>query len=124
MTSLLFTYEMDRRIRKAGMSVKAVAVHPGFSYTDFGRRQISGILKYAFYPAVRIITQTPSMGALPTIRAAVDPDALGADFFGPGGKKQRKGFPVKVKSNGASHDPGDAAKLWSVSEELTGVKIL
>jgi NAD(P)-dependent dehydrogenase (short-subunit alcohol dehydrogenase family) len=121
---LMFTYELDRRIQIAKFNVKAVAVHPGYSYTDFGRRTAASILKYAFYPAVRLITQTQSMGALPTVRAAVDPGVAGADFYGPGGRKEIKGFPVKVQSNGVSYNPEDAAKLWEISEELTGVKYL
>ena len=49
---------------------------------------------------------------------------MGADFMGPGGRKEIKGFPVKVHSNGMSHNKEDAAMLWKISEELTGVKIL
>lgn len=121
---LMFTYEMDRRIKKAGLNVKAVSVHPGFSYTDFGRRTAAGILKYAFYPVVRLITQTSAMGALPTLRAAVDPEVMGADFYGPGGRKEMKGYPVRVQAKGITYNPEDTAKLWRISEELTGVRFL
>jgi hypothetical protein len=68
------------------------------------------------------MAQNQSMGALPQIRAAVDPGVKGGEYYGPGGKKERKGYPVVVPSNAASHDLKDAAKLWEVSERLTGVK--
>jgi len=121
---LMFTHEMDRRIQKAKLNVKAVSVHPGYCYTDLGRRTAARILKYATYPAVRLITQTPRMGALPTLRAAVDPEVTGADFYGPGGRKQIKGYPVRVHFNGVSLNPDDTARLWGISEELTGVNFL
>lgn len=121
---LMLTYEMDRRIKKAELNAKAVVVHPGYSYTDFGRKTAAGIVKYALYPAVRLITQTSSMGALPALRAAVDPGVTGADFYAPGGRKEIKGFPVRIQPDGVSVNPEDAAKLWRISEELTGVKFL
>ena len=124
LANLLFTYELDRKLRQANLTALAVAAHPGFSYTDFGRRTFFRSLKYIFYPLVRIITQSPALGALPSIRAAVDPEAKGADFYGPGGRKERKGFPVRVQSNGVSHNTEDARRLWLVSEELTGVRYL
>ena len=68
------------------------------------------------------LTQEPKMGALPEIRAAVDPDVKGGEFYGPSGFMEIKGYPVKVKSNAASHNKEHARKLWEVSEKLTGVR--
>jgi hypothetical protein len=61
------------------------------------------------------------MGALPTLRAAVDPDAEGGSYFGPGGMGGIRGYPVKVQSNELSRDESIARRLWDVSEKLTGV---
>lgn len=122
LAQLLFTYELDRRFQLANLDAKALAAHPGYTFTDFGRRTAAAILKYSFYPLVRIVTQLPSRGALPTVRAAVDPGLKGADFYGPSGRFEIKGYPAKVQSNGASQNREDAAKLWAVSEELTGIQ--
>ena len=65
-----------------------------------------------------------AMGALPTMRAAVDPGVEAGDYFGPAGFMQMKGNPVKVKSSKASHDSDNQQKLWQVSQELTGVTYL
>jgi hypothetical protein len=62
------------------------------------------------------------MGALPQIRASVDPHVKGGEFYGPNGFMELKGYPVKVQSNSRSHNTEDARKLWEVSERLTGVK--
>lgn len=124
LANLLFTYELDRRFRKANMNALSVAVHPGYSYTDFGRARFFKILKYVFYPAVVAITQNSAKGALPSLRASVDPGVEGGDFLAPGGKMEIKGYPIKVSSKGTSHDKEDALCLWEVSEELTGVRYL
>jgi hypothetical protein len=67
-----------------------------------------------------IFGQKMDMGALPTLMAAVGP-AQGGDYFGPDGLMEARGYPKKVESNKLSHDKEIAARLWTVSEELTGV---
>lgn len=66
--------------------------------------------------------QDQAMGALPQIRASVDGNVKGGQYYGPDGIAEIKGFPVLVSSNAASHNLADAKKLWEVSEKLTGVK--
>ena len=124
LANLLFTYELDRRFREARIHALAVAVHPGYSYTDFGRAFVFRILRYIFYPVVVTVTQSSARGSLPSLRAAVDPEVQGGDFYGPDGRGERKGFPVRVSSNGASHNKEDARRLWEISEKLTGVEYL
>ncbi len=63
-----------------------------------------------------IFGQKPDMGALPALYAATAPDVRGADYFGPGGRAELKGYPVRVQSSTA------AARLWTRSEEQTGVR--
>jgi hypothetical protein len=61
-------------------------------------------------------------GALPTLRAATDPDAAPAAYFGPDGFMQMRGFPTQVPLLDKGKDPQDARKLWEVSESLTQVR--
>jgi hypothetical protein len=68
-----------------------------------------------------VLAQSAAMGALPSLYAATAPDVRGGDYFGPNRLLGQRGFPVKVKSNARSHDQAAAARLWAVSEELTGV---
>ncbi len=69
-----------------------------------------------------LIAQGPDMGALPTLRALLDPDAKNGEYDGPRGLLELFGYPVKVGSNRASRDEADQARLWEVSEKLTGVR--
>ena len=54
-----------------------------------------------------------------TLRAAVDPEARGGEYYGPGGRMEQTGHPVRVDSNQRSKNLDDARRLWDVSVELT-----
>ena len=69
----------------------------------------------------KIATQPADMGALPTLRAATDPGAQGGQYYGPDGIGEVKGHPKVVKSSAQSHDEDIQRRLWTLSEELTGV---
>ena len=116
LANLLFTYELQRRFEGAGVDTIAVAAHPGWTATNL----------QAHWRMVRIlnpfIAQKPKMGALPTLYAATAPDVRGGDYYGPGGWQGVRGYPTKVQSSDSSQDRAVAAKLWTVSEELTGVR--
>ena len=68
-----------------------------------------------------VLMQDQDKGALPQIRASVDPYVKGGEYYGPNGFGEVKGYPVKVESNKASHNKADAHRLWEVSEELTEI---
>jgi NAD(P)-dependent dehydrogenase (short-subunit alcohol dehydrogenase family) len=122
---LLFTYELQRRFEKAGVNAIAVAAHPGGANTNLTRYIDSKWYIRLFRPIlVWLTTQSAAISALPTIRAAVDPDVNGGQYYGPRGFLQVRGYPVIVDSNKASHNIADAQQLWRVSEQLTGVSYL
>ncbi|MYA60087.1 MAG: SDR family NAD(P)-dependent oxidoreductase [Chloroflexi bacterium] len=121
LANLLFTYELQRRLESASIEhVAAIAAHPGVSKTNIA--QGYGIVAQIFMPFVGLFLQSAKMGALPTLRAATDPSAKGAQYYGPDGPKERRGYPVIVSSTPESHDENVARLLWERSEELTGVK--
>lgn len=62
------------------------------------------------------------MGALPTLRAATDPAVLGGQYYGPGGRYEVMGHPRLVTSSPESYEAAVQQRLWSVSEDLTGVQ--
>jgi NAD(P)-dependent dehydrogenase (short-subunit alcohol dehydrogenase family) len=121
LANLLFTYELQRRFEINGIDAIATAAHPGAAQTALGDHlPIVNKLR----PVLDLIVQSAAMGALPSIRAAVDPNACGGQYYGPGGFREFSGYPVIVQSSEASHNEADARRLWEVSEELTGVKYL
>lgn len=122
LANLLFTYELQRKFETNGINSIAVAAHPGVSFTNLGRHREGKFLFQLLRPLIKKILPTPKSGALPQLRAAVEKDVKGGEFYGPSGLLQLAGNPVLVKSRKTSYNPNDAKKLWSMSEELTGVK--
>src|SRR6201996_4382575 len=118
LANLLFTYELQRLLAPHGTTI-AVAAHPGGSNTEL-MRHLPGWAA-AVYPAIGPLFQDAAMGALPTLRAASDPAVLGGQYYGPGGFAQTRGYPKVVGSSRKSHDVERQRRLWTVSEELTGV---
>ena len=115
LANLLFTYELQRKLDATGQDTLASAAHPGWTATNL--QQHSSLIE-RLNP---LFAQTTAMGALPTLYAAIAPDVQGGDYFGPSGFMEMRGYPKKVNSNQRSHDQEVARRLWSVSEELTGV---
>ena len=124
LANLLFTYELQRGFLSAGIDVMALAAHPGISATELANHLFFDKISWLIQPAMKLIYQSAAMGALPSLRAAVDPDARGGQYYGPDGKGEKSGYPVVVSSNEASHDLQDAEKLWHISEQLTGISYL
>ncbi len=122
LSNLLFTYELERKLVAAKKDTIAVAAHPGVAMTNLAHYLEEKWIVRFLLPLVKNMAQDQAMGALPEIRASVDPEVKGASYYGPDGKGERKGHPVLVTSNEASHSIQDAAKLWEASEKLTGVK--
>lgn len=118
LANLLFTFELQRRLAAAGSSVIATAAHPGWTGTDLQRH--SSLIAFLN----RFFAQSPPMGALPTLRAATDPEAAGGDYYGPRGFFEMRGHPTRVGTTAAARNEADARRLWDVSDELTGVSYL
>lgn len=124
LANLLFTYELQRRFEARGVNTIAVAAHPGISNTNLAAHIFKRWRLKMLQPLMGLMLQSAAMGALPGIRAAVDPTVSGGQYFGPDGSKERSGYPVVVFSNEASHNLEDALQLWEISEKLTGVYYL
>jgi NAD(P)-dependent dehydrogenase (short-subunit alcohol dehydrogenase family) len=124
LANLLFTYELQRRFEKNNIDALALAAHPGISATGLADHFFNHRMTWLIRPVMRILFQSSAMGALPGIRAAVDPEALSGQYYGPDGKGEKSGYPIVVDSNETSKNLENAQKLWEISQELTGVRYL
>jgi NAD(P)-dependent dehydrogenase (short-subunit alcohol dehydrogenase family) len=123
LANLLFTYELQRRLSgrpAADKSTIAVAAHPGTSNTELARN-LPRIIKPMADVLGPVLFQSAAMGALPTLRAATDRAVQGGQYYGPDGFAEQRGHPKVVNSSAQSHDENLQRRLWTVSEELTGV---
>jgi NAD(P)-dependent dehydrogenase (short-subunit alcohol dehydrogenase family) len=113
LANLLFTLELNNKFKEIGADTMATSAHPGWTVTGLQR----GLL----HAVSRVIGQSPPMGALPTLMAAVETSAQPNDYYGPEGFMEMRGYPVKVDSIDAAKDERLAERLWQMSEEMTGV---
>ncbi|HET6951937.1 MAG TPA: oxidoreductase [Acidimicrobiales bacterium] len=131
LANLQFTGELARRAAAAGTALTAVAAHPGYARTHLGagwhgaERAGAGPLQRLRAAAMvigdRVLAQSDAAGALPQLYAATMDDVAAGDYFGPGGPFEMRGVPTRVTMSAAARDTESAARLWALSEELTGV---
>jgi NAD(P)-dependent dehydrogenase (short-subunit alcohol dehydrogenase family) len=119
--NILFALELDRRLRAAGSEIRSLAAHPGYAATELQHTGPPGLDSALFSISNRLLAQSADMGALPTLYAATAPGLEGGELIGPGGIAEQRGHPKPVSPRGQAGDEEAAARLWEVSEQLTGV---
>jgi NAD(P)-dependent dehydrogenase (short-subunit alcohol dehydrogenase family) len=123
---LMFAQELQRRSDAGGWGITSVAAHPGWARTDLiakgpasAGRNFIGALAPLVAPW---FSQDAAAGALPTLYAATAPEAKGGGYYGPDGWHEVRGAPAPARLSAAATDRAAAARLWEVSEALTGVR--
>lgn len=120
LANLLFAFELERRLREGSYTTISLACHPGGVLTGLGRDLPGWVMKIAT-PLARPVLNTLPGGALPTLRAAVDEAATGAQYYGPRGLFEVSGPPVVRRVGEAARSLEEARRLWVLSVDLTGV---
>lgn len=120
LANLMFTYELQRRLAAKRRSTIAIAAHPGTANTEL-TRHLPPLLRPADRLLMPLVVQSAAMGALPTLRAATDTAVRGGQYYGPGGLGEQRGHPKLVDASRQAHDVELQQRLWTVSQELTGI---
>lgn len=119
--NVVYTLELNRRLRAEGSTIEAVVIHPGSAMTNL-QQHTNGAIARALTPlAARLIMGSPEGAAWPSLYAATSPDVHGGEFIGPAGRDQTSGTPGSARLPSGANDPEEAARLWADSERLTGV---
>jgi NAD(P)-dependent dehydrogenase (short-subunit alcohol dehydrogenase family) len=121
LANLLFTLELQRRLTAAGSRIRALAAHPGYAATNLQFRSGRGLEDRLAAIGNRLFAQSDEAGARPTLFAASQ-DLPGASYVGPDGLGEHRGYPTLVGRTAAASDVEMAKRLWTLSEELTGVQ--
>lgn len=111
LANLLFTYELDRR--RNGAPVTVNALHPGFVASNFGRNN-SGVIGFFMRRVVPWFARSAADGAATSIYLAESPDVANDSGNYYVNKTARL-------SSAESYNEQTAARLWAISEELTGL---
>jgi NAD(P)-dependent dehydrogenase (short-subunit alcohol dehydrogenase family) len=116
LANLLFARELGHR----AADLTVAAAHPGYAATNL--QTAPGIPGRIMALGNRILAQSDAEGALPQLYAATMPDVVTGDYYGPNRLFGMRGAPHKVSPPPQAKDDHVAARLWTVSEELTGVR--
>jgi len=121
LADLMTALELDRRLRAAGSSIKSIGAHPGYAATNLQSAAPPLIDRWVMAVTNALLAQSAEAGALAPLYAATEPGLEGGVYVGPDGLGEFRGHPHVVKPNAAARDEQAAARLWEISEELTGV---
>jgi NAD(P)-dependent dehydrogenase (short-subunit alcohol dehydrogenase family) len=123
LANVVFGLELHRRLRANSIGMRSVLAHPGYTATNLQSSGPTGVSKLAMKVSNRLMAQDVAMGALPQVYAAAGPDVESGQFWGPDGRNENKGYPKLVEPMVEARDRELARRLWTISEELTGVHI-
>ncbi|WP_242129111.1 SDR family oxidoreductase [Sphingobium sp. Sx8-8] len=118
---LMFAFELERLSVASGWGVASIAAHPGISRTELlfnapGRRSVIGMTRSLLW----FLFQPAAQGALPTLFAATAPEAKGGGYYGPHAWGETRGYPAPSLIPPQARDERVAARLWEISEDMTG----
>jgi len=125
---LMFAQELQRHSDAGGWGILSTAAHPGATHTNLqttGPKQngASTLSSRGMDFVMRLpgMSQEIPQGILPALFAATSPDATPGGYYGPTGRLGLTGAPGPAKPPRQATSPADDARLWTVSEQLTGV---
>ena len=128
LANLLFMRGLAERLERAGSSIASVAAHPGYASTHLQavgpEMRGQGWMTKVMGGVNKVMAQSAAMGALPTLYAATFPAIRSGDYVGPDGFGEQRGHPKLVGMTPSARDDAAADRLWTVSEDLTGVRYL
>ena len=120
MANIMFTFELDRRLKAKGVTNVAVnAVHPGVVDTELNRS-----LSLDFYPQLKAAGKliTPEQGARGQIALAMDEKYRGVSgvYVSELSDDGKPGVHEPKRANERAYDAEAWARLWKDSVKLTG----
>jgi NAD(P)-dependent dehydrogenase (short-subunit alcohol dehydrogenase family) len=124
LANYFFALGLHNEFKKSGKQAMSLLAHPGLSHTNlqvetFDRGAAGWAGTVSKYLAARVGME-PSEGARPQIRAALDPEAKGGQFYSP--RFGNNGAPVKHPIL-RTRNKTNIRKLWELSEKETGVSL-
>ena len=129
LANLLFASELQRRSARDRWGILSDAAHPGSTRTNLqstgpnmGKDAKTGTSLIELPMRLPGMSQDAAQGALPTLYAATSPYAVGDGYYGPSGFLEMTGNGVtNARRSKRARNEADAARLWALSEKLTGV---
>jgi NAD(P)-dependent dehydrogenase (short-subunit alcohol dehydrogenase family) len=124
---LMFAHELQRHSDTHGWHIQSMAAHPGATVTNLqstGPKRNGETVQTRLMDAsmgLSFMWQQIPQGILPALYAATSPDATPGAYYGPQGFLELTGPPGVAREPKRAGSAADSAKLWDISEHLTGV---
>jgi NAD(P)-dependent dehydrogenase (short-subunit alcohol dehydrogenase family) len=120
--NMLFALELDRRLRAGRVPIASIVTHPGYTDTNLQSTGPTGLLRLLLKVGNRLAAHSVEVGVRSQLYAATDPHARSGQYIGIVGRGEARGHPAVEQPIESATDPALAARLWQLSEDLTGVR--
>lgn len=117
--NIVYTLELARRTAHSRLA--ALAVHPGSAMTGLQQHGTGALTRIITPVAARLLMGSADGAAWPLLYAATSTHVSSGQFIGPAGRDQTSGTPKPAKLPTGADDTDEAGRLWTASEQLTGV---
>lgn len=129
LADLMLAFELDRRLRVHGSAILSLAAHPGVANTNLflteDHQGVERTLRTLLGHIMERVLNTGAGGAVPTLFAAAAPRAMPGGYYGPQSLfETRGGDAVPARVAAPARNTAEATRLWSVCEDLTGIRYL
>ncbi|WP_018334043.1 SDR family oxidoreductase [Actinomycetospora chiangmaiensis] len=126
----LFALELGRRSAAHGWGITSTLAHPGVVPTNLlaARPEVGRTRDTPQIGLIRAMSRWGLIGTvetalLPALSAATSPTARDGGFYGPDGLGHVRGGPAEQPLYRPLRSREEAARVWAVSQELTGVSL-
>ncbi len=120
LAQMMFGYELQRRLEAAGKNAMSQVCHPGASRTNLISGDVS-LLNKVMIRLMKPFFQSAERGSWPELLCATEAEVKSETLYGPTKRSDTAGPVGENKLAAHAIDREAAAKLWAVSEELTGL---
>ncbi|WNE98769.1 oxidoreductase [Streptomyces luomodiensis] len=117
--NIVYTLELARRTTHNRLA--ALVVHPGSAMTGLQQHGTGTLSRIVTPVAARLFMGSADGAAWPLLYAATSTHVSSGQFIGPAGRDQTSGTPKLAKLPKGVNDTDETRRLWTVSEQLTGV---
>jgi NAD(P)-dependent dehydrogenase (short-subunit alcohol dehydrogenase family) len=113
LANIMFTYELADRLQ--GTGITANCLHPGSVGTNFGQNNRGPMA--LFFRTFKPFMRSPEQGAdtLIWLASSLEVEGVSGKYF-----SDRK----EIEAKEIAYDPDARRRLWEISEELTGLKVV
>lgn len=124
LAQIMSVYELQDRLEKAGKAdVKVYACHPGASSTSLIKNSGSLMTRFIWYlMTLSPFVQSAEKGSYPELMCATEKDLDQKGFYGPTGRSYWTGPVGECELAPHALDKPVAERLWTLSEQETGIK--